>query len=96
MLDKNTQIISNWFKRYSEFAAAVDSIMMEAVRDGAAPRGEAIEAVGRAMRIAIVRSMIDVEAPDFVHEIMMSVLEDVDWTAAANAAFFTTANPELN
>lgn len=93
MVDKYTQIMADTARKHDVFATAARQAIAISVQDGV-PRDKIADGIGHGLHMLAVRSMIDVSAPNFAHEILLEVLEGVDWKAAAEAAFFT--QHELN
>jgi hypothetical protein len=93
MIDKYTQIMADAARDHDTFAPDVRQAI-EISRDYGVPTDQIVARIAHGIHLLAVRSMVDVSAPDFAHQILLAVFEQIDWAAAAEAAFFVT--PELN
>lgn len=92
-MDRMTRIVSEWFRNDDLFASMIQEDI-NTMREKGRTEEAIAKTVGITMLMCAHRGMKGVMAPSYSHEILLHAFGEIDWAAAAHAAFLI--DPELN
>lgn len=93
MLNQNTQIIVDEFRKQEEFTKQAEKFLERAKKEGMTAKDRE-EFLAKSIEASCLLSMMKVRAPNFAHEIIVKAFDGIDWRAAARALYLV--QPEAN
>jgi len=93
LINQNTQIIVDEFRKQEEFAREAEKFLERAKEEGMTAK-DCEEFLAKSIEASCLLSMMKVRAPNFAHEIIVKAFEGINWRAAARHPYLV--EPEAN
>lgn len=93
MLNAYTQVIVDEFRKHEVFSQRTQEWLDEAEKQGLT-LDDREEYLAKSMESSCLLSMMGVKAPNFAHELLLKLFDQIDWRAAARLLYLV--DPEMN